>query len=406
MKSPRQKGLVCVVLASLGLFASCDSGKSHLVATAGELELTVDDLGGIIAHGKHVPLRRDIVERMAGLWVDYALVVQRLAEGDSLLDSTTVVDAMWSERQAMVVEAYHAELIADRILLEPSAVDSAYTAGNERLIYHILVRTNPEFSSAQRDEARWKANRLHDVAEGGLEGWLRANEENEDVQSRDADGSLGIITRGGQVPGFEETAFALEPGEMSPVTESQYGFHVIWRPQLSEVWDEFEDGYRRRIEERLSAEFTRELEDSRQISVRDEAPELMRIAVENIRDEGDWRRTIGTYDGGRFTVADFVRWLQVLPVEYRAHVGEADDEQLKLFARGLMRNYVLEIEALEAGHNLSQEGFLVLKETLSQDLDILRESLSLDSVFRRIRCRIRADRGGFQRSFELSRRCN
>ncbi len=41
-------------------------------------------------------------------------------------------------------------------------------------------------------------------------------------------GSLGLITRGQMVPNFEDTVFSMEKaGEISPIIETQFGFHII-----------------------------------------------------------------------------------------------------------------------------------------------------------------------------------
>ena len=57
-----------------------------IVADAAGHELPVARLAEISAQGKAVLLQDDVIERIAGLWVDYTLYAQRLADGDSLLD--------------------------------------------------------------------------------------------------------------------------------------------------------------------------------------------------------------------------------------------------------------------------------------------------------------------------------
>jgi peptidyl-prolyl cis-trans isomerase SurA len=54
-----------------------------------------------------------------------------------------------------------------------------------------------------------------------------AGEYSEDPGSSKRGGELGFIQRGDFVREFEEVAFALQPGEISEVVQSQFGFHVI-----------------------------------------------------------------------------------------------------------------------------------------------------------------------------------
>ena len=51
--------------------------------------------------------------------------------------------------------------------------------------------------------------------------------EYSDCPSKQRGGDLGLFERGRMLKEFEDAAFGLSPGEISPVVESQFGYHVI-----------------------------------------------------------------------------------------------------------------------------------------------------------------------------------
>ena len=353
------------------------TGNARVVARAGKHELPVEQLATILAGWREAPLRRDMAERWAHRWVEWVLFAQRLAANDSLLDSATVRWAMWPEVHRILVDAYHEKLVAERVRVDSGLVDSVYAAGEHRAIDHILIRTTSFMSPADKEEARRRAEALRArLAAGGS--WERANEQSEDSVAGQRNGSVGVIRRGRMVDQFERAAFALAPGQLSEVTETAYGYHIMRRPVLPEVRERFRQAVKELLVRRMDSTFLRELMERWRVKVRSRAPALLREATREPLAAIQSKAVLGTYKGGKYTVHYFVRWLQALPSQTQQQIRVAGDEQLMEFARSLIRNEVLFLEARAAGAKLSDEDYTELKFRLKRDIIEVRAALGLD----------------------------
>ena len=344
------------------------------VASAGGQQLSVDRLASIMATGRNVPLAREFAERLAHLWVEFTLFSERASAGDALLDSTVVVRAMWPEVNQAIVDAFQQTIVLNTLASDPSAVDSAYTVGAHRLIKHVLIAVRPDMTPELRAQARRKADALHTRLIGGGS-WAAANDQNDDSAARASDGSLGVISRGQMVTEFEDVAFALAPGELSGVVETAFGFHVVFRPSLDDVRAEYAAAVERIKAARRSDAYLEELVLAWEVRVRPEAASLMREAAGAPLRARSSEELIGSHREGGFTMADFVRWLQVLPLQMQQQVATASDASLDEMARSMIRNEALVREARANGIALESEVLADIRTRLSAEISAVRSAL-------------------------------
>ncbi len=91
---------------------------------------------------------------------------------------------------------------------------------------HILITVAETDTEITREQKKAKIDDLHAqlVAGADLAALAMANS---DCPSKDKGGDLGFFGRGQMVKPFEDAAYALDVGQISPVVETRFGYHVI-----------------------------------------------------------------------------------------------------------------------------------------------------------------------------------
>jgi hypothetical protein len=191
---------------------------------------------------------------------------------------------------------------------------------------------------------------------------------------------VGVIGRGETVQPFDAAAFALQPGEVGPVTQTPFGFHVIRRPALGEIRAQFREGVEQRLVARLDSTFLAELPQRLNLKVRSGAAAAVREVARDPMGSRQSQRVLASFDGGRFTAGDLARWFDLLPPQAAQQIPTATDDDLRNFVQALARNAMLLAETRNAGLELTSEEFGRLRADLSMQVLELKTALRLDSL--------------------------
>jgi parvulin-like peptidyl-prolyl isomerase len=170
---------------------------------------------------------------LRGLIQEEILVQDATAEG---LEREAAVKARLEQARRQVLIQ---ELLTRKVLMQAQVTDDEARKmyeDNKPLfstetvrVSHIMVKTQGEAEAI-----------LKDLQEGKDFGEL-AKAKSQDTGTAEKGGELGVLKSGQTVPEFEEEAFRLREGELSPVIKTQYGYHVLKGGAHATVIQPFEE---------------------------------------------------------------------------------------------------------------------------------------------------------------------
>ncbi|MEP7343784.1 MAG: peptidylprolyl isomerase [Gemmatimonadaceae bacterium] len=331
-----------LALAFLVSVTACEGFKEAMTAhvdvaaKAGSQELSVQHLAEMIGKSQ-VPLRKEVAQSVADVWVNYQLVGIAAANSDSLSDPKIVDEAMWpvytQERTRKWYEKVSATFVTDT-----NNMEAKFNEGVLLSARHILFQVPAGQEATGSDSIKKKAEAVR--ARTTSANFAALAKQYGSDGTKDQGGDLGLFPKGAMVPEFENAIRALKPGEIGPLVKTQFGYHIIRRSTYDEVKDAFAKQYETVGRRATESTFVANVENRAKIEVKPTAAKLVKEVAANPDEHRTDRTVVATYAGGEMTAARLVKWIGGFPQpeQVRAQLQQAPDSVIPMFLKSVVRN--------------------------------------------------------------------
>lgn len=348
-----------IFLSSCAGMGEAMSAHTDLVARAAGHELRVEEAAAMLAGNPQIPADPQVVRALADLWIDYALLATAVAE-DSTLAALDIATFTAPAREQALVNQLRDQVIQADTAFDEAEVERRWSIeGPSAEIHarHILLRLPTGGTDAQRDSVEQLAESLRARAEGGESFEELAAQFSQDPGSAARGGDLGFFSRGRMVEPFEEAAFQLQAGEVSPVVETPFGYHIIQvverrQPDIGTEREQFRQYLVQRALDDAERAYLDSIAEQANVQIQEGGLDVVRELA--TRPETALRgraaeRAIATYDGGAFTAGEFHEFLREQPAQMQSAFASAPADQLETGVQQLVQMELLISEAEKRG---------------------------------------------------------
>jgi parvulin-like peptidyl-prolyl isomerase len=381
------KRLSLAVLAfSATTIAACGGLKDALtahvdvVAKAGSQELSVTRLSDLLGNSKlGVPINKDVATLIArDLWVPYQLLALAAARGDSLTDPKAIEAAAAGMVENAKLSRFMQSVSATLPVDSGSEANYASAKGDLYSARHILLLVPQGATPAQKDSIRRKAEALR--AQVTPANFAEMAKKNSQDNSAANGGDLGPFPRGAMVKPFSDAVAALKPGEISPVVETQFGYHIVQRNTWEQAKGQYlaqAGGRSRQVAESL---YIAQAQAEASVKLKADAATVAKaVAKDPVAHRKD-KTVLASYKGGDYTAARLALFMLANPQSARLtqQIQSAPDSLVNQFVTNQTQRELLLKRADSAKSGLNAEELANLHRDFAQVVQQSWQAIGLD----------------------------
>lgn len=378
-----------IVLLFVGLMTGCGSSDDVLAKVNG-YEITKQEFQDY-TRNRQTPYASADEEFTARREQLDSLIIRRLlvqaARQHGMEDSEELNRLVLANQDQFMLDALYKKNVTDKAEVSDAEVRDFYDHLEYKVRAAHILLDNPDTAQALLDR----------ILAGENFGEL-AYEYSKDPSAKRNRGDLGYFVWGAMVPEFQQAAFNMEPGEISPPVKTDFGWHIIKvidkapNPQRGE-YDAVKDQIRQQLlaqkRNKLAREYLDYIRDKYKISV-DEVtleylmhkreqmypPQILATLPRNDFDDEQLDRderelVLATWNGGQMTLFEYLTQARRMPEQIRPEFDNYDSIASVVFT--LKGQDILLQEAQEKGMEQDPE--------YKRKIKLFRE-LTMASIFK------------------------
>jgi parvulin-like peptidyl-prolyl isomerase len=384
----------CLVLAGCDGLREALTAHVDVAARAGNQELSVQRLAELLGNSKlGIPVTKQNAQTVASLWADYQLMGVAAARGDSLADKKAIDAAAAGFLAGMRLQRFTDSI--GKTFKVDSASEAGYLSGKGNLYAarHILFRIDPTMTPVQKDSVRRAADAVRPTVTDANFADMAAKHSGE-PGAAESKGALGVFRRPDMVKPFGDAVAALQPGEISGLVETQFGYHIVQRLPYSAAREQYDANYGQASRAVAESTFLAGLEAKGKAQVRDDAPAKVKAALKDPLTHRKDDSEVATFDGGKLTVGRFMMWVNSAPQapQVIAQLQTLPDTALKSVIGRVVRNELMLKEAERMKIDIPPQERENMYNQFSQAMKSIWEQLGVTPQMLRDSAKTDADR--------------
>ena len=239
--------------------------QDDVLATIGDREVTMSDLNKTIGYldsqkQQMIEQNPQLKEQLLRQLVQ-SIVLTDLAKKAGYDKKPDIIESLEFYKNNFLATEYVKMEIVDKITVSEDDIRAYYDAHKDDFqtpemirVRHILIKVDPGASEEDKLKAKEKTEDILKKIKSGEDFAKLASELSDDTMTKPKGGDLGFMSRGRLVKPFEDAAFALKPGEVSEIVETQFGYHIIKAEEKKDAGVEPYETVKDRIQQRLLQE--------------------------------------------------------------------------------------------------------------------------------------------------------